>query len=181
MKRLPAFTLALAMLAGPLSAECPPPPDHADRVAELLAEVRSAETADAAQRITNEIWALWADAPDAAAQEVLDRGMRRRAGFDLLGAIADFDRLVDYCPDYAEGYNQRAFAHFIRQDYPAALSDLNRALSLDPAHVAAMAGRALTLMALGRFEEGQAALRAALELHPWLPERNMLVEPGTDL
>ncbi|WP_375691144.1 tetratricopeptide repeat protein [Pseudooceanicola sp. LIPI14-2-Ac024] len=180
--RLTFASLCLAVLATPLpAADCPPGTDHSDRIAALLSEVRAAETEAEARRLTNAMWAIWAEAPDEAAQAVLDRGMEKRAAFDLLGAIAEFDILVDYCPDYAEGYNQRAFAHFIRGDYPAALTDLDRALARDPNHVAAMAGRALTLMGLGRTEEGQAALRAALALHPWLPERRMLTEAGTDL
>ncbi|WP_367834162.1 tetratricopeptide repeat protein [Wenxinia marina] len=97
-------------------------------------------------------------------------------------ARALFGRLVDYCPDYAEGYNQRAFAAFLVQDYEAALDDLDTALALNPDHVAALSGRALTLMGLGRMDEGQAALRAALALNPWLGERAMLIElPGEDI
>jgi tetratricopeptide (TPR) repeat protein len=174
--------LLLSLAAGPLAAQgCPAPPDHSDRIDTLLAEVRAAETEAEAQRITNVMWELWSEAPDEEAQAVLDRGMAKRAGFDLLGAIGDFDRLIAYCPDYAEGYNQRAFALFIRGDYPQALEDLDRTLALNPTHVAAMAGRALTLMGLGRMDDGQAALRAALALHPWLPERRMLLDRGQEL
>lgn len=176
------LALVLMLFALPaLSADCPAPADRSDRVAALLGEVREAESQTEAQVLTNELWEIWAKAPDEAAQEVLDRGMRKRAGFDLLGAIEDFDRLVAYCPDYAEGYNQRAFARFIRGDYAEALADLDHALKLSPDHVAAMAGRALTLMGLGRMDEGQTELRAALELHPWLPERRMLIETGEEL
>lgn len=176
------LALGLSLLAAPASAgDCPAPADHSDRIAALLSQVRDAPDPAAAQRITNAMWALWAEAPDEAAQAVLDRGMAKRAGYDLLGAIAEFDRLIAYCPTYAEGYNQRAFAYFIREDYPAALADLDRALDLSPSHVPAMAGRALTLMGLGRVEEGQAALRAALALHPWLPERRMLRDRGEEL
>lgn len=175
----PLLALLLSLLALPaLAAECPAPADHSARIETLLAQVRDAGDATEAQRITNDMWALWAEAPDESAQAVLDRGMAKRAGFDLLGAIEDFDRLIAYCPTYAEGYNQRAFARFIRGDYPEALADLDRTLELSPSHVAAMAGRALTLIGLGRMDEGQAALRAALKLHPWLPERRMLIEQG---
>ncbi len=181
MRRFASLVALLALSTPGWAEGCPEPPDHSARIEALLADVRQADDPVEAKRITNDMWALWADAPDEAAQEVLDRGMRKRDSYNLLGAIADFDRLIDYCPDYAEGYNQRAFAHFIRRDYAAALDDLDRALELAPMHVAAMAGRALTLMGLGRLDEGQAALRDALELHPWLPERSMLIEKGTDL
>ena len=174
--------LALPLLAAPALAEdCPAPPDHSAEIEALLADVRVARDQTEAQLISNDMWRLWADAPNDQAQEVLDRGMRKRAAFDLQGAIEDFDRLVAYCPDYAEGYNQRAFARFIAEDYEAALADLDRALALNPMHVPAMAGRAMTLMGLGETEAAQAELRAALQLHPWLPERRLLAEPGTKL
>ncbi|SDI56186.1 tetratricopeptide repeat protein [Lutimaribacter saemankumensis] len=173
----------LLMLASPAWAEtCPPPPDHSAALARLVDEVRAAPTAQAARPITDRMWELWADAPDEAAQEVLDAGLRKRASYDFLGALRDFDRLVEYCPDYAEGYNQRAFIHFIRQDYEAALEQLDIVLELNPAHIPALAGKALTLMGLDRMDEGQEVLRRALQLNPWLPERGLLIpRPGEKL
>ncbi|KKL65864.1 hypothetical protein LCGC14_2150700, partial [marine sediment metagenome] len=117
---------------------------------------------------------IWADAPDARAQELLDEGLARRGAFDLDGARVAFDALIAYCPSYAEGYNQRAFIAFMREDYAAALVDLDRALARLPLHVAALSGKALTLMGLGRDGEAQEVLRAALTLNPWLPERGLL-------
>ncbi len=183
--RVAVLILSLGVLAGAShqarAEDCPAAPDIGARVAALLEKARGAPDAKSARPITDALWELWAKAPNEQAQAVLDRGMRRRAAFDLLGAISEFDRLIAYCPTYAEGYNQRAFAHFIRQDYPAALSDLDRALALSPQHVAAMAGRALTLMGLGQMREGQTALRQALKVHPWLPERRMVIPPDTKL
>ena len=173
----------LLCAASPVLAECPPNPDIAADIDRLLDDVQGAESANAARQISNEMWTYWAKAPDDDAQRMLDDGMARRAAFDLDGAIAAFDRLVAYCPDYAEGYNQRAFAQFIREDYAAALPDLERAIALRPRHVAAIAGKGLTLIQLGRIREGQDAIRAALEFNPWLSERQyLLIEPeGTDL
>lgn len=181
MWRLMSSLVIAGLWSGSLAAEsCPPPPDHAVEFARLVEEVRDAENERAARRITNEMWALWADAPDERAQSMLERGMTRRAVGDLLGAIAAFDTLTAYCPDYAEGYNQRAFAYFIAQDYRAALADLDRALALTPTHIGALSGRAMTLMALGREAEAQHDLRVAVDLNPWLPERRFLRAPPPD-
>ena len=92
----------------------------------------------------------------------------------FVGAIDVLDRLVAYCPDYAEGWNQRAFVHFLRQDFEAALTDLDAAIALNPRHVGALSGKALTLIGLGRKAEAELALRAALALNPWLSERHLL-------
>lgn len=108
--------------------------------------------------------------------------MDRRAAYDFAGAQRAFVALVARCPDYAEGYNQRAFVAFLRQDFAPALADIGRALGLDPAHLGALIGKALVLMQMGRIDEGQAVLREAVALHPWSPERHMLLAPkGDDL
>lgn len=179
MKQL---ALILVCLATPALAECPAPPDHDVAIARLIEQLRDAPDEASAAPLNASLWELWTDAPDAAAQDVLDAGMRRRANYDFTGALGQFDRLIEYCPDYAEGYNQRAFVSFLRQDYPAALTDLDAALELSPTHVGALSGKALTLMGMGRTDEGQDVLRQALGLNPWLAERAMLIpRPGEKL
>lgn len=176
------IAILLCLVAAPVWAECPAPPDHDVAIARLIEQLRDAPDQASAEPLNARLWELWTDAPDAAAQEVLDAGMRRRANFDFTGALDQFDRLVEYCPDYAEGYNQRAFVSFLRQDYEAALTDLDRALDLSPIHLGALSGKALTLMGLGRTDEGQEVLRRALGLNPWLPERDLLIpRPGDQL
>lgn len=170
--------IALVFMASPaLAVTCPAAPDHSAALDALIAEIQTAPNQAVASSLSDDMWSYWADAPDDTAQEILDRGMRKRSGWDLLGALEDFDALVTYCPEYAEGYNQRAFVNFLSQNYAAALPDLDRALSLSPRHIGALSGRALSLIALGREAEAQDALAEALELNPWLPERSLLKAP----
>ncbi|SEW25660.1 TPR repeat-containing protein [Cognatiyoonia koreensis] len=178
------YFIAVALLAAtPAIADtCPPAPDHAAALAERLALLKDSASPAEAQQISDMLWQLWTDAPDAKAQALLDEGMRQRSGFDLAGARETLDELVAYCPDYAEGYNQRAFAHYLAQDFAAALVDLDRALEIMPEHIGALSGKGLTLMGLGRDEEAQDALKAAVALNPWLNERALIKEPeGTDI
>ncbi len=182
--RRPAICVAAAAAAllavQAAAAGCPSAPDHSTPLEGLLSEVQQADSEAQAREIANRMWEFWADAPDERAQEILNRGMTRRSSFDFLGALEDFDQLIAYCPAYAEGYNQRAFVHYLRRDFAAALRDLDRALELSPRHVAAMSGRALSLYGLSRLEEAREALAEALALNPWLPER-YLADPGGPL
>ena len=180
--RLVGLLFFLLVFPSALWAACPNAPDTTDEQAAILAEVRAAESEAEAMALTEELWRIWTRAPDQIAQEHLNAGVNRREAYDFDGAKAHFDALIEYCPDYAEGYNQRAFVAFLRQDYAAAVEDLDKALERAPLHVAAMAGKALSLMALGRRRAARGVLEQALELHPWLPERTMLSAfPGTDL
>jgi len=176
------LAVLLLMLATPALAGCPVLADRSARIDPLMEKLRVAGTEGRANEIMNELWKLWTTAPDAQAQKLLDEGMRRRDEYDLASAWDDFDQLVTYCPDYAEGYNQRAFVAFLLQDYAAAIADLDKALALDPRHLGALTGKALSQIELHGPGAGQPTLRQALKLNPWLPERRYLIEPkGVDL
>jgi tetratricopeptide (TPR) repeat protein len=179
MLRAALLSLAFAL---PASADCPAPPDIDAAIDAAVAELRAAETERAARPINGRMWQEWLRAPDARAQAMLDEGLARLRSGDVMGARAGFDALIEYCPDYAEGWNQRAFLSYLTGDPQAALPDLDRAIALRPRHVGALSGRGLVLIALGREAEGHEALRAALALNPWLSERALLPEAqGTEL
>ena len=163
---------ALAFVAGPVWAEdCPDPMDHGAELSDLIAAARSAPTESAGRLVSAQMWEVWLRAPNAQAQEVLDRGLKRRDGYDFSGAFEAFDALTRYCPTYAEGFNQRAYVQFLQGQFEGALIDLDAALALSPNHVAAQSGRALTLMQLERFEEARVQMLEALANNPWLSER----------
>lgn len=175
------LVLLAALCAGTsASAMCPAAQNHDAALAGLSEAARAAATEAEGRALSDQMWQLWLDAPDEQAKAVLDRGMRMRSSFDFLGAAAEFTRLIEYCPNYAEGYNQRAFTYFLQQNFSAAQADLDRALELSPRHVGALSGRALTRLELGAVEGARADLQAALALNPWLSERHLLA-PGAPL
>ncbi|WP_299553298.1 tetratricopeptide repeat protein [uncultured Tateyamaria sp.] len=171
------YVIAVLLFSTPAWAEtCPPAPDISVELEVLINEANAAPDERSGQAVSDRMWQLWLRAPDAAAQDVLDLGMRQRGSFDFAGAYDSFDTLVRYCPDYAEGYNQRAFISFLREDFGAALTDLDSALELSANHVGAQSGRALALMNLGRRDEARDQLEQALENNPWLSERHLLAD-----
>lgn len=171
---------AFCLFASPAFAEvCPSVDDQSARLADIYAALETSETEADARALSEELWSIWLNAPDSRAQRLLDLGMRKRSGFDLLGSRDTLDELVEYCPEYAEGYNQRAFSSFLRRDYNAALVDLDVVLEIEPRHLGALTGKGLTLLGMGRDDEAHDVLREALKLNPWLSERELI--PGTDI
>ena len=167
-------TLPVASFGQDICAELP---DRSAQKDDLYAELRLAPSPGDAQALSGELWQIWLDAPDDRAQALLDQGI----ALNRLGARDEardlFGLLIDYCPDYAEGYNQRAYAAFLAQDYEAALTDLDEALDREPRHLGALTGKALTLIGMGREEAAQEPLRKALRLNRWLSERALLTGP----
>jgi tetratricopeptide (TPR) repeat protein len=171
------IVLVLALMSGPAwASDCPDPQDYGAELAGLMAGARAAPNEMTGRVFSNQMWQVWLRAPSEQAQEVLDRGMRRRDSYDFIGAFEDFDTLAKLCPTYAEGFNQRAYVQFLQGRFEGALKDLEVALSLNPDHVAAQSGRALTLMQLERIPEARVQMLEALENNPWLSERALIAK-----
>ena len=163
------------LLASPAFAEtCPEAPAIDTDMDRLVAEVKRAPNEMAARVISNQMWELWLTAPDTYSQDLLDNGLERLRLGDYSTAEEVLTSLTQYCPFYAEGWNQRAFVRFLQEDWDGALADLDKALEFNPRHTGALTGKALTLINAGRGDEAQPILREALELNPWLSERALL-------
>ncbi len=172
-----AFLAGLALLpALPVLAQTGGEPLRA----RLFRQLRDAPTEREGRRAEDAVWRMWmAQAPTPAVAEAVADAMRRRERYDWDGALALLDKVVAEAPAYAEGWNQRAFIRFLKRDPDGSLDDIERALALEPLHFAALAGKATILMQQGRVGPGQAALRRAVDIHPWLRERSMLIPvPG---
>ena len=172
---------ALSLAAGPAMAQsttniCPEPADHSAELDSLITAARDAKNEGVGRDVSGKMWEVWLRAPNDQAQEVLDRGMQRRNSYDFAGAFKDFDKLAEYCPTYAEGFNQRAYIQYLQGNYEGALVDLDAALVLLPNHVAAQSGRALTLMQLGKLDAARVQMLEALENNPWLSERALVAK-----
>ena len=169
MKRL---ALTLALLCTPaLAADDTALAEERDALFSALQSTDDADIAAAAQRA---IWESWREAPDADAQALFDLGMRQIAQYDNAGAVEAFDELILYAPDFAEGWNQRAFAYFRMQEYEKSLADIASALQREPRHFGALSGKFRILMAQGRARLAQKTLREAVAVNPWMMERRLL-------
>lgn len=149
----------------------------------LFNALRTAPTQTTGDAIADQIWRYWMrQAPDKISSELMNQAMDRRRQYDFAGAMEYLDGLVERSPNWAEAWNQRATILFFQQHYDRSLEDVERVLALEPKHFGALAGKATILMFQGRTELGQKALREAIEVHPWLKERGMLLPvPGQEL
>ena len=88
--------LALAAIAaGPAFAACPPPKDHSADLDVLIRQIQTVPDEATAQVVSQAMWRLWATAPDALAQDMLDQGMVMRAQYAFDEAIILFTDLID--------------------------------------------------------------------------------------
>ncbi|OED40955.1 hypothetical protein AB833_10690 [Chromatiales bacterium (ex Bugula neritina AB1)] len=141
----------------------------------LFRDLSSAQTEAAGRAAENAIWQFWfAQAPTPEVRKLLDAGIERREAYDFEAAEKHLDKVVEAAPDYAEGFNQRAFVRFLRENFSDASDDLERALALEPDHFGAMAGQYQILRIENRHQAAFTFLQEAVTLHPWLRERGAL-------
>ncbi len=172
----------LCFLIFPLAAfaqSCPPSPVQPEKP-QLFTNLAASPNEMAAAVIARELWMLWRTAPDAKAQDLLDRGMAMRDVFNFPESILILTELIAYCPDYPEGYNQRAFTRYLAQDYQGSLDDIEIVLKAEPKHFGALSGKALVQMNMGQTGQAKLTMIEALKVHPWLNERELLGQ-GEDL
>lgn len=174
--------LLVLLLAAPAAsaADCADPPDRRAEKDALFSALVSAPDPVRGRIATLAIWRFWFTAPDALAQDLLDRGGLAIRASDLRTAEAAFAALIAHCPAYAEGWNQRALARFLAGNLAGSLADIDETLAREPAHFGALSGKAQILRRQGRDGEADRTLARALAINPWLAER-ILPLPGVPL
>lgn len=143
----------------------------------LLKELAKAEDAQVARHAESAVWQYWFSlSPTLKVREMLDAGMERREAYDYDAAERYFDQVIESAPEYAEGYNQRAFVLFLRENYNDAQADLEKTLTLEPDHFGALSGLFHILRRQNRQKAALSVLRSAVSVHPWLNEHTLLPE-----
>ena len=87
--------------------------------------------------------------PAAGAEFYLKRGEGFSGVHEHDRAIADYTTAIQLKPDYAEAYNDRAFAYYLKGDAERAIADYTRAIELRPNYPRAYNSRGVVYMAHG--------------------------------
>jgi tetratricopeptide (TPR) repeat protein len=145
------------------------PQDRESLLTELYAHLAKAGDQDQAGPIAESIETLWLNSGSATINLLMTRSLnaindkKNELAFKLL------DSIVDLAPDYAEGFNRRAYLFYLQNDYEQAIGDLRRALALEPNHFRALEGLARILRESGQKKAALKAYREILRIHPYLP------------
>src|SRR5215831_1046764 len=114
------------------------------------------------------LWQVWSRSGDPAVDALFAEGVRAMEAQDCLGAVAQFSRVVEAAPSFAEGWNKRATARYLATHYATSIADCEEVLRLNPYHFGALSGQGLCHAALGQLREAARCFRRALAVHPRL-------------
>lgn len=136
---------------------------------DLFSQLRTASAPAEIEALQSGIWQLWLSSGDAALDKDLEFGMRVMNSEDYTQAINHFTRLVRLKPDFAEAWNKRATAYYLRGDFKASLADIAETLKREPRHFGALWGQAGILRQLGEYQRALRVLRQLAAICPHLP------------
>lgn len=137
-----------------------------DALTDLFARLREASTPTEIEELQEGIWQIWLTTGHPLLDKHLEAGMRALAAEDYTLALTEFTALTEISPEYAEGWNKRATAYFLRGEYKASLTDIRETLRLEPRHFGALSGWATILRTIG---DNRAALHVLQRLEKLCP------------
>jgi tetratricopeptide (TPR) repeat protein len=114
------------------------------------------------------LWSVWFRGGTPQANHELARGAQAIERRDFEHAIKHFSHAIEMCPDFAEPYNQRALANYLREHYEDSVDDCAAAVERMPCHFGALAGLGHCYAHLGKAHEAIEAYERALEVNPHL-------------
>ncbi|TGE21365.1 hypothetical protein E5K00_13835 [Hymenobacter aquaticus] len=140
-----------------------------DTLDNLFARLRVATAPQEIEALQNGIWQLWLTTGDWQQDKELEIGLRALAAGDYTAAIGVFSRLIEWQPGFAEGWNKRATAYYLRGEYRASLLDIAQTLRLEPRHFGALSGWATILQTLGDYRGTRRVLKRLEAICPHFP------------
>jgi len=142
----------------------------------VLREISGDGTRELQHMAGEALWNLW----HTAGNSEIDESMRRASALLDKGhheeAIAMYTRIIESAPEFPGGWNKRAMARFLLQDYEASIADCREVLLRKPRHFGCLAGMGMCFQAQGLMREAVRCFREALEVHPGLDGPQRVVE-----
>ena len=172
--RLLVVALAALTAAGPAWSDQSDP-----RLSGMFAPLPAAPSAEAAQPLAAQIWGIWMQAGDPAADQLMATGISAMNAGDYRVALEAFGQLVEAKPAFAEGWNKRATLLYLLGRYQESVADIAKVLALEPRHFGALSGLALCDEQLGKDADALQALRQTAALYPEIPGLKAHIEELT--
>jgi tetratricopeptide (TPR) repeat protein len=112
------------------------------------------------------VWRVWSRSGDAQADALLASGIRHMEDGRMGPAVADFTRVIELQPEFAEGWNKRATAYYIMGDLDQSLHDCDEVIKRNPSHFGALSGYGLIYVQRGELERALEYFERALAINP---------------
>ena len=172
LKRMPYVAFVSIFL---ILSDIPHAFGQSDALDGLFLQLQDEKEADF-EAIEQDIWKEWRKSGSDSVDFLLERGMLAMNEGKMRQAISHFSTVIEQAPEFAEGYNMRATAYFIMDQYGLSVADIERTLALEPRHFGALGGLGMILERTDRLKQALFAYEKMLEVHPKSPQAIQAVE-----
>jgi tetratricopeptide (TPR) repeat protein len=126
---------------------------------------------------TAAMWSVWfrAEAPEHCEELRRLSALVGELEIDAESLLADFGKLIERAPTFAEAYNQRAILFFRLGNWHHAIAACSKTLRLNPCHFGAASGLAQCYLKQKKVRLALRAYRRAHQLNPNLAEVQQVI------
>jgi tetratricopeptide (TPR) repeat protein len=146
--------------------ETPPPQTPEQARADLYARLAAAKDADETAGIITLLLRAYAESGSDTGDLLLQRARKAIGAEEYPDAMKILDATIALLPDWAEGWNARATARYLDDDYNGSMADIAQTLKREPRHLGALMGMAAILEARGKKEDALKVYEQALAIAP---------------
>jgi tetratricopeptide (TPR) repeat protein len=144
----------------------PPPKTPAEERADLYARLAASKDADETEGVIGRLLHSYAESGSDTGDLLLHRA-RQAIGVERYSdALEILDQTIALLPDWAEGWNARATARYLDDDYNGSMADIAQTLKREPNHLGALMGMGAILEARGKREDALKVYERALAIAP---------------
>ena len=133
---------------------------------ELFQQLKTTESRAEVELLQADIWQVWLNTGEPESNRWMAQGLTAMSDQEYDEAIDLFTQIIEAQPRYAEGWNKRATAYYLRGNYKASMDDIERTLALEERHFGALSGLASIYRTIGN---DRGALRTLERLADIMP------------
>jgi tetratricopeptide (TPR) repeat protein len=144
----------------------PPPKTPAEQRADLYARLAASTDADETEGIITLLLHSYSESGSDTADLLLKRARQAIGIENYADALKILDSEIAILPDWAEGWNARATARYLDDDYNGSMADIAQTLKREPKHIGALMGMGMILEARGKKEDALQVYNRVLAIAP---------------
>jgi tetratricopeptide (TPR) repeat protein len=144
----------------------PPEKTPAEERADLYARLAASKDADETAGIIPLLLHSYSESGSDTADLLLRRARQAIGTENYSDALKILDAAIAFLPDWAEGWNARATARYLDDDYNGSMADIAQTLKREPNHLGALMGMGMILEARGKKEDALQVYNRVLGIAP---------------
>jgi tetratricopeptide (TPR) repeat protein len=144
----------------------PPPKTAAEERADLYARLAASKDADETGGIITRLLHSYSESGSDTADLLLRRARQAIGVENYSDALKILDQTITLLPGWAEGWNARATARYLDDDYSGSMADIAQTLKREPNHLGALMGMGMILEAREKRADALKVYERVLEIAP---------------